>query len=116
MIGFTIRILGNILAIYVAYRLIPGVIINGGLREFILGGALLGLLNMTVRPFLRFVSMPLIILSLGIFALVINAALIWLVDFVFDFVRIQSLWSLFWATIIITIINVIVSLISKSFD
>lgn len=116
MIGFIIRILGNILAIYAAYRFVPGVIINGGLREFMLGGALLALLNMTVRPFLKLVSLPLIILSLGIFGLVINALILWLVDFIFDFVRIQNIWALLWATIVITIVNLLVSGISKRID
>ena len=116
MIGFVIRIAGNIIAIYVAYRVVPGFIINGGIKEFVLGGALLGLLNMTVRPFLRLISMPLIILSLGLFALVINALILWLVDFIFDFVRLQNVWALIWATVVISIVNITASLISKTLD
>ena len=116
MIGFIIRILGNALAVYIAVRFVPGFIVGGSIREFLLAGALLGLLNMTVRPFLRLISMPVIILSLGLFAIVINALMLWVVDFIFDFVKIQDTWALIWATIVVGIVNLLVSMVTKSID
>lgn len=116
MIGFAIRILGNGLALYGASYAIPGFILSGGIKEYALAGVLLGLLNATVRPFLKLVSMPIIILSLGIFSLIISAGMLWLVDYIFDFVKIKDLYSLVLATIVISIVNTIVSSVTKLVD
>lgn len=116
MMGFTIRILGNTLALFGASSFIPGFLVGGGIREYLLAGALLGLLNTTVKPFLRLVSMPVIILSLGIFSLVINGGLLWVVDYIWDFVKIKDLYSLVWATIFISAVNVLFGSITKLID
>lgn len=116
MIGFTIRILGNGLALYGAVYLIPGFLISGGLKEYAIAGVLLGLLNATVRPFLKLISMPIIILTLGIFSLIISGLMLWVVDYIFDFVRIKDLYSLGLATIVVTLINAIIGWLSKMID
>jgi putative membrane protein len=113
MIGFIIRILGNSLALYVATYLVPGFAINGGIREFVLAGVLLGILNLSIKPVLKVISMPLIILTLGLWTIVINALMLWAVDYVFDFVLVQDLTALVWAVIIVSIVNVFVSATTK---
>ncbi len=113
MIGFIIRILGNSLAIFVATYLVPGFIINGGVREYLLAGVLLGILNFAIKPVLKVISMPLIILTLGLWTIVINALMLWTVDYVFDFVLAQDLTALVWAVIIISIVNIFVSTTTK---
>ena len=79
MIGFLIRILGNSIAIYAAYYFVPGFIVVGGIKEYLLAGVLLGLLNKIVKPPVKLLTMPLIILTLGLFLVVINALMLWLV-------------------------------------
>ena len=113
MISFIVRILGNSLAIYAATYLVPGFIINGGIREYLLAGVLLGILNFAIRPILKVISMPLIILTLGLWTIVINALMLWTVDYAFDFVVVQDLTALVWAVIIISIVNLLVSATSK---
>ena len=105
MTSFIIRILGNSLALYIANWFVPGFVINGGIKEYLMAGILLGLLNMIVRPVLKAFTFPIIILTLGIFILVLNALMLWIVDYIFDFVIIQNLWALAWATITVGIIN-----------
>ena len=116
MIGFIIRILGNSLAIFVAAYLVPGFVINGGVKEYLLAGILLGILNFAIKPILKAVSMPLIILTLGLWTIVINALMLWTVDYVFDFVLVQDLTALVWAVIIISIVNIFVSATRKIID
>jgi len=113
MISFIVRILGNSLAIYAATYLVPGFIINGGIKEYLLAGVLLGILNFAIRPILKVISMPLIILTLGLWTIVINALMLWTVDYAFDFVVVQDLTALVWAVIIISIVNLLVSATSK---
>ncbi len=116
MIGFLIRILGNSIALYAAYYFVTGFIINGGIKEFLLAGILLGLLNKIVKPPIKLLTMPLIILTLGLFLVVINALMLWLVDYAFDFVIIESVTALVWATIITAIVNAVINLFSKIID
>ena len=116
MIGFIIRILGNGLALYAAFLFVPGFSFTGGIKEYAIAGVVLGLLNMAVKPVLKLISMPFIILTLGLFTIVINALLLWLVDYIFDFVTILDIYALVWATIVVGIVNVIVSRITKTIN
>ncbi len=113
MIAFTIRILGNSLALYGAFLLIPGFIIRGGIKEYLIAGIFLGVLNAIIRPVLKTITLPIIILTLGIFTLVIDALILWTVDYIFDFVVVQDIWALIWATLIIWIVNMFISKTTK---
>ena len=114
MIGFVIRILGNSLALYAANYLVPGFTVNGSWKEYLLAGAFLGLLNLIVKPILKAISMPIIILTLGLFILVINGLLLWTVDYIFDFVSIKDVTALLYAVIVVAIVNLIISMTAKA--
>ena len=116
MVSFVLRILGNSVALYAASWFVAGFGFSGGIKEYAMAGAVLGLLNMTVKPILKTISLPAIILTLGLFTFVINALLLWIVDYIFDFVTITDIVSLVWATIVVGIVNIIVSAIVKIFD
>jgi putative membrane protein len=114
MASFIIRLFSNSLALYIAYLLVPGLVINNGWTGFIVAGLFLGILNLSVKPILKFISAPIIILTLGIFSLIINGVLLWLVSYTLDFVIIQTFTALIWSTIIVTIANVIITSTSKA--
>ncbi|MDO8495467.1 MAG: phage holin family protein [bacterium] len=114
MASFIIRLFSNCLALYIAYLLVPGLVINNGLTGFIVAGLFLGVLNLSVKPILKFISAPIIILTLGIFSLIINGILLWLVSYALDFVVIQTFPALIMSTIIVTIANVIITSTSKA--
>lgn len=113
MASFIIRILGNSLALYAAYLFVPGFAVIGGWNEFLTAGIILGLLNVIVKPVLKMITMPLIILTLGLFLLVINGLLLWTVDYILDFVSIKDTITLFYAVIVVTIVNLFVSASAK---
>jgi putative membrane protein len=76
----------NLVAIYTAARLIPGFQVTGGIRSFVLGAIGLMLLNMFVVPLLKITFLPLNLLTLGLFAWVLNVvALYALTSFLPDF-------------------------------
>src|SRR3989338_3936826 len=116
MIGFLVRILGNSIAIYAAYFWIPGFTVIGGIKEYLLAGVLLGLLNKIVKPPIKLLTMPLIILTLGLFLVVINALMLWLVDYTFNFVTIENVTALVWATIMVALANGVIATFSKIID
>lgn len=56
-------------------------IITGGLLAFLIPATLFGLLNAILKPLLKLISLPLMVLSAGFFSLVINAAILYLLEF-----------------------------------
>jgi len=116
MIGFLVRILGNSFAIYAAYYFVPGFTVNGGVKEYVLAGVLLGLLNRIVKPPIKLISTPLIILTLGLFLVVINALMLWLVNYAFNFIIIDNITALVWATVVVAIVNGVIAVFSKLID
>ena len=115
MFAFIIRLLSNSVALGIAHWLVPGFVVNGGLKGFLIAGLVLGLLNLVVKPILKFISTPIIIVTLGIFSLIINGFLLWLVSYLLDFVNIQTATALIWGTIIVTLANLILTSVSKIF-
>lgn len=66
----------NTLALYIAVRLVPGIRFDGTPGQFLLVGVIFGLVNTLLRPLLTILTCPLIVLTLGLFTLVINALML----------------------------------------
>ena len=100
--GFLTRLIVVALGLWLASELVPGIEVHGAWT--LLGAAiLLGLVNAVVRPVLVVLTLPFTILTLGLFLLVINAAMLGLVAAMFDGFRIASFWSAVLGSIIISI-------------
>lgn len=113
MIRIIARILGNSAALYAADILIDGVLVSGGWKNYLLAGTALGILNLTVKPVLKTISMPLIILTLGFFRIIINALMLWIIDYALVFVMIEGFTALILAAVIVALINFFVSVSLK---
>lgn len=107
--------LGIFLAVHfvsgVSLEIVPGqseifgIPITETWQMFLVIGLILGLLNLFVKPILGLVTLPLKILTLGFFSLIINMAMIWIIDIIFLELVINGLTSLFWTTIIVWGVN-----------
>ena len=73
-----LRWLINAVALYVAAELVPGIQTDGGWQVLLLMALIFGLVNALVRPILKFLTCPLIMLTLGLFTLVVNALMLML--------------------------------------
>ncbi len=78
--GFIIRILISAVAVYIASRFIPGIHV-GGIEYALIVSVVLGLLNAFLKPILVFLTIPITILTLGLFLIVINVIMVYLADF-----------------------------------
>ena len=103
------RLISNVFAVWLATRLEPGFIINGDWKAYLLVGIVLGLLNLALRPIIKTFTFPLIIITLGLFNLVINGAILWLADYLLIGLNIVNLEALVWATLIIWLANVLLT-------
>lgn len=79
----------------------------------VLLGIILGILNFFVKPILKIITLPLRIVTLGLFGLIINMALIWAVDLIFQEITIPWFWPLLWSTLIIWVLNIILPMLFK---
>jgi len=104
LMRFLIKIVANSLGILIASLSVPGFVFDGNIVTLILAGCVLALANAIVRPILKLLSFPLIILTLGLFSIVINMLVLKLVDYAIDSLSI-TFGALFLATILISIIN-----------
>ena len=112
-------IIAGILSIFLATKSVPGVsleIIPGQSVYFgielteqwhilFLVGGILGFINCFIKPILDKITIPLKILTLGLFSLILNMMLIWFLDILFPELQILGIAALFFTTIIVWIIN-----------
>jgi len=96
-----LQIVVGILGIFLAQKFVPGVEFAGDWPPLALAGGILGLLNFFIKPILKFITLPLRILTFNLFSLVINMFIIWLVDIVFLELTILGIIPLFWTSLIV---------------
>ena len=76
MVRALLQIVLNGVALLIAAKIVPGIVYTGSLAQLLLAGLVLGLLNLLVKPILSFFSFPFIVLTLGLFYLVINGLIL----------------------------------------
>ncbi|MEM7028367.1 MAG: phage holin family protein [Chloroflexota bacterium] len=97
-------------AIGITAWLYSGITISGGIGSLIFVAALFGLVNAFVRPLIALLTCPLIILTLGLFTLFINTAMLLLTDRLTSALTVNDFWSAFWASLMISIISAILTI------
>jgi len=119
-----LQIIAGILGIFLATKFVPGVsleIIPGQSSLFgieftaawqilVLVGGVLGLINFFIKPVLKIITLPLRLLTFGLFSLVINMLMVWVVDILFLELVISGIQPLFWTTVIIWLISLLLGL------
>jgi putative membrane protein len=75
---FLLRLLINAAALWVAVRIVPGLHYTGDFWPLLAVALIFGLLNAFIRPVLKLLTLPVIFLTLGLFALLINGFMLWL--------------------------------------
>ena len=112
---FLIRLLVNAAALWVATALVPGVVYTGGTLPFLGVALLFGVVNATLRPIAKILTFPIIILTLGIFALVINGLMLWLTSSLSEALglgfHVRGFWPAFWGALVVSIVSTVLSLV-----
>lgn len=105
-------------ALVAAAYLVPGISVRGndGLVAVLIMAGILGLVNVLVKPFLSVLSCGLIVLTLGLFLIVINALSLWLASWIAQnwfnvgFV-VDGFWPAIWGSIIVSIVSFFLSMV-----
>ena len=108
--AFLFRVLGTAAALWVAVWLVDGFEFDGEWGQFLIVAAIMGVANAVVKPVLKLFSLPLILLTLGLFLLVVNAIVLALVvalsgAFELGLTSEGFFWETFLASIVVSIVS-----------
>ncbi len=101
------------LAFWVATQLVPGITVNGSAWSYFWVALLFGAINVTIGSLVKFLTLPAVIISLGLFLVVVNAAMLALTARVSDVLDVKDFWSALLAAIVISVMNWFTSKIFK---
>ena len=107
---FLQRWLINTLAVLVASYIVSGISYGRPIDLFV-AALILGILNAILRPILMLLSLPLLIFTLGLFTLVINALLLLLASWLVGeaHFHVDGFWSAFWGALIISLVSIVLN-------
>lgn len=100
-----LQIVAGILGIFLSVKIIPGVAFTGDWKALAIAGGILGLLNFFIKPILKIITLPLKIITFGLFGIVINMLIIWVVDIIFPELVIPGIIPLFLVSIIVWLLS-----------
>ncbi len=103
-----LSILINALAVYITAELLGGVTVDG-FSAAIITAIVLGLVNWTVRPILTFLTLPITVMTLGLFLLVINGLMVLLADYLLTGFAVANIWWALGFLLLLSIFNGILS-------
>jgi putative membrane protein len=112
---FLIRTLVNAAALWVATRIVPGVTYTGTWLPFFGVAVVFGVINAFIGPVAKFLTFPLILVSLGIFALVVNGLLLWLTSSISQGLglgfRVSGFWAAFFGALVVSLVSTMLSML-----
>jgi putative membrane protein len=105
----------NAAALWAAAWLVPGLDFRGTVVELLLVAAVFGVVNSLVRPILTILTCPLIVITLGLFTLVINALMLLLTGALSERwglgFTVSGFWAAFWGGLVVGLVSVVISLL-----
>jgi len=117
MTKFILRLAINAIGLYLAVLIVPGIDLKDNLVSILWLALIFGLVNALVRPLINLLTCPLIILTLGLFTIVINTFMFWLTTVIgqsFGFgltISDPVWWNAFLGGLVVSVVSVIMTLI-----
>lgn len=97
----------NAVALYITAWLVPGILISGGLGPLLLAALVIGLINAIVRPVAVVLTLPITILTLGIFYLVLNGLLFYLAAAVTPGFALAGFWAAVLGALVMSVVGMV---------
>jgi putative membrane protein len=103
-----LSIVANAVALIITAYVVPGITFTGTLVQLLVAGAIFGLLNLIVRPIALLLSVPLLVLTLGLFYFVLNGLLLWGFAQLMPGYDVSGLWAGILGSLVIMVVNWVV--------
>jgi putative membrane protein len=111
MQNLIIRLFVNAVALWVAAQLVGGIELAGEFWPVLLVAAVFGLLNALIKPFVLLLSLPFLILTLGLFTVVVNALMLMLTAALVDALHVGGFWPALLGSILISLVSFLFSVL-----
>ena len=102
------KVVANSIGLYVAAYFFQGVTLSEGWKGLIIAASALALLHTILRPILKIITAPLILITFGLFTIIINIAILWVADHYLTQIAFNDLYSLMITALIITVANIFI--------
>jgi len=116
-VSFTVRLVVNAAALWVATRIVPGVTFTGDWLAFFGVALTFGIVNAIVRPVAWLFSLPFILVTLGLFLLVVNGLMLWLTSAVSSTLglgfHVGGFWAAFFGALVVSVVSAVLSMVLK---
>lgn len=109
--GLIVRILISAVAVYVASLFIPGISVTGGVSTYLVVAIVLGLLNAFVKPILTILTIPITILTLGLFLIVINVLMVYLAAYLVPGFNVSGIIAALLFSLVVSIVTSLIDAI-----
>jgi putative membrane protein len=117
LMRFVIRLIVNAAALWVAIRLVPGITFAGDEVMLLVVALIFGVVNAVIRPVLTLLSLPILILTLGLFTFVLNALMLWLTSWLSGALglgfHVAGFWPAFLGALVVTIVSALLSFVVR---
>jgi putative membrane protein len=117
---FLLRLLINAVALWVAVKIVPGISYTGDWLPFLAVAIIFGIVNAFIRPIVKLFTLPIIFLTLGLFALVVNGLMLWLTSWLstglgFQF-HVEGCLAAILGALVVSVVSALLSMILADAD
>jgi putative membrane protein len=116
MRNFVIRLLVNALALWAAAEVVSGIALSGDYVDILIVALVFGLLNAVLKPVLMVFSIPFLIVTLGLFALVVNGAMLMITARLTDHLAVSGLGSAILGSLVISLVTMLLGKVLEDQD
>lgn len=109
MLSFFIHLMVTAGLLLLAASLVRGFYVEGW-GSALIGALVMGFVNAVIRPVMVFLTFPFTLITFGLFLLVVNALMLWLVATLVPGIRIQGFWTALIGSLVLTLLNMLVEL------
>lgn len=111
MRNLIVRLFVNAVALWVSAHLVSGIELAGSFWELLLVAAVFGIVNALLKPLIVLLSLPFLILTLGLFALVINASMLMLTAALVDSLVVEGWWAALVGSVLVSLVSLLFSIV-----
>jgi putative membrane protein len=114
MLAFLAHLILTAAALLLVAKVVRGVQVEG-FGSALIGALVLGVVNAIVRPIMVFLTLPLTLVTFGLFLFVVNALMLWLMAALVPGVRIQGFGPALLGSLLLTILNLVIAVLTAPF-
>lgn len=114
LVNLVLYVMVNALALGVASVLLRGIRFSGSWLDLVLVGVVFGVVNSLVKPVVQILTLPISIVTLGLFFLVINALMLMLTSWLFPRYSVDGFWTALLGSIIISVVSSVLNHVTSS--